>query len=246
MVDWSARFTAVAEEIAARPEVEVVTFRTRPPVDASDLARAEDVLGARLAPALRDFYLQTDGVELRWKARSGLSDDELDVLDERYGEDGDIGRSAHDDDEDIPFACIDIRPLREALWERDWRGEVWFPGIDGDDPVEFAGRRCTELELMRGLRPFDLFSTYQCMAWLPLPDDGDPLVVLLGSHYVEWDHTRVTDFGSYLEMLLATRGITGFRRRVYSAYRGDRLPPLRTPAAHWTPDRLPRLFRPGA
>lgn len=244
MADWLARFTAMAGEIAARPELEVLTFRTRPPVDAAGLARAEDHLGARLAPALRDFYQQTDGLELRWTLRSGLSEDQLDQLDQRYGDD--IDRLTYDDDDDIPFARIDIRPLGEALWGRDWQGKVWFPGVDGDEPAEFAGRRYTELELARSMRPFDLFSTFQCMAWLPLPADGDPLVVMLSSHYVSWDDTRVTDFGSYLEMLLATRGITGFRARAYSEYRGDRLPPLRTPPSHWGPDRVPTLFRPGA
>jgi hypothetical protein len=93
------------------------------------------------------------------------------------------------------------------------------------------------------VRPFDVCSTYYAMAFILQPKNGNPPVMLIGDHYIEWDQSRLTDFESYLEMLLATRGIVTARDRIYNEYRGDLKPLLVTKKDYWTNRRIPKMFR---
>lgn len=231
------RFRKVAAEVEANPALEVVTFKVREPAGAEELRAAEELLGAKLAAPLRRFYgEEANGLLLHWRIREDLDDEEMERV-RRQSSDYDFEPP---EDPDIPFAKVHLLGLLESLKKKRW------PQITTHVPeaeFEFRGQTYKSREFGKRLRPFDIFSTYECMAFLVEEGVGDPEVMLLSDYYAEWNETRITDFASYMEMLLATRGITEARKEVFGEYRGDRKPPLRTGPDYWTPGRIPKLFR---
>ncbi len=95
------------------------------------------------------------------------------------------------------------------------------------------------------LAQIELFSYSSCMAFLLETETREEgfKVSRLGDHYIEWQDNRITDFASYLEMLLATRGIVQARESIYQEEGGERLPSLVTTLEYWTEEKIPKLFR---
>jgi SMI1 / KNR4 family (SUKH-1) len=236
MPTYVERVRAMVDDLRTYPFVEVVRFEVFPPATADALAQVEEAIGARLAPALREFYGEANGLVLRWRIRQDLSDAERARL-EDLSDDYEIGNP---DTDENPFAHINLIPIHESIVTRHWT-EI---DIDvGKATVEFGGETHEHAEFRNRLKPFDLFSLYDCMAFLIERGQGNPKVLLLSDYYIEWDNSRITDFASYLEMLLATRGIVECRDRIYGDYRGDLKPPLVTGKDYWTTRRVPKLFR---
>jgi hypothetical protein len=236
MGSYVERFKAMVEEVKSHPWLEVVEFTVNPPATADVFRQVEEKLGATLAAPLREFYGEANGLKLHWKIKGALSAAELEEVD-ASSPDYSIEFS---ENEDIPFAKIDLIPLEESLVTRRWEE---LDEADDEEHYEFQGRSYTYREFGERLRPFDLFSTYYCMAFVTEEGRGDPPAMLLGDYYVVWSNSRLTDFNSYLEMLLATRGIVEARNTVYGEYRGDLKPALKTGAEFWTRERVPQLFR---
>ena len=236
MPSYVERFEAMVEELRRHPRLEVVEFTLNPPATAEVFRQVEEKLKAKAAEPLREFYGRANGMKLRWKIKSGLSEAELEEV---RAESSDYSIESSENT-DIPFAQINLIPLEEALVTRRWEE---FEEAEDDEEFEFQGQTYLVREFGARVRPFDLFSTYNAMAFVTEEGKGDLPAMLLGDYYVEWSHSRLTDFASYMEMLLATRGIVKAREQVYGEYRGDLKPPLLTGADYWTEERIPRLFR---
>ncbi len=239
MKGYVERFKKIAAEVEAHPTLEVVAFKVKEPAAAEEVRAAEEVLGAKLAAPLRRFYGEANGLHLHWRVREDTDPEELEKLREKF-DDYDIEIP---EDEDMPFAQIRLLGLLESLKKKRWPQIAQMAKTAGDKPFEFRGETYSSLEFGKRLRPFDVFTSYECMAFLVEEGVGDPHVLLLTDYYSEWDQTRVTDFASYMEFLLATRGISAARREVFNEYRGDRKPPLKTGEEYWTPKRTPKMFR---
>ncbi|HWW75289.1 MAG TPA: hypothetical protein VNZ44_07835 [Pyrinomonadaceae bacterium] len=236
MPSYVERFEAMVEEIKGHPRLEVVEFALNPPATADVFRQVEEKLKAAPSGPLREFYGRANGMRLRWKIKAGLSEAELEEV---RAESPDYSIESSEN-ADIPFAQINLIPLEEALVTRRWEE---FEEAEDDEHFEFQGQTYLVREFGERVRPFDLFSTYNAMAFVTEEGNGDPPAMLLGDYYVEWSHSRLTDFASYVEMLLATRGVVKAREQVYGEYRGDLKPALKTGADYWTQERVPQLFR---
>jgi hypothetical protein len=239
------RFRAIVNEIESHPLLEVVDFSVNQPASDEILVSVEERLGAPLAEPIRTFYKETNGLRLYWKIKSGLTDEELDRIEEEY-DDYDIGVPDEEEntDDENPFAHINLMAIEDCVINRNWEGKIIYDEITSDEEtVDFAGVTYRERDFQRRLKPFDLFSAYSCMAFFLEEGVGNPKVLRLSSHYVEWDNSKITDFKSYIEMLLVTRGIVEARKEIYNEYRGDREPPLITGSDYWTEENVPKLFR---
>ncbi|MBE9232467.1 SMI1/KNR4 family protein [Cuspidothrix issatschenkoi LEGE 03284] len=239
------RFRAMVNEIESHPLLEVVDFTINKPTTNELLTTVEERLGASLAEPIRNFYTEANGLRLYWKIKSGLTDEDLDSIEDEY-DDYDIG--VPDDEENVeeeyPFAQINLISLDDCILNLNWHNKIIYDELSSEDEeVEFAGKNYSERDFERRLKPFDLFSSYACMAFFLEEGIGNPKILRLSSHYVEWDNSRITDFASYLEMLLATRGIVEAREKIYNSYRGDRESPLVTLHNYWTQEHIPKLFR---
>ncbi|NEO40248.1 MAG: SMI1/KNR4 family protein [Moorea sp. SIOASIH] len=239
------RFRAMVDEIESHPLLEVVDFSVNQPASDELLTSVEETLRTSLAEPIRTFYKETNGLRLYWKIKSGLTDEELDRLEEVY-DDYDIGlpNEEEDTDDENPFAHINLISIEDCIIKRNWQEKIIFDEINyNDETVEFAGVTYRERDFQRRLKPFDLFSAYSCMAFFFEEGVENPKVLRLSSHYVEWDNSKITDFKSYLEMLLVTRGIVDARGEIYNQYRGDREPQLITGYDYWSEENVPKLFR---
>lgn len=248
MSNYLERFRSMVAEIEAHPLLEVVTFSINPPISEQVLAQIETGLGLQLAESIRSFYQEANGLRIYWRFRLDLTDEELDRIEETY-DDYEIGLLEEDVDEiegRNPFAQINLLPLEESLVNRDWQGIVYFEETQAfDKSVEFCGSTYQRSQLEMRLKPFDLFSYSSCMAFLLETETREEgfKVSRLGDHYIEWQDNRITDFASYLEMLLATRGIVQARESIYQEEGGERLPSLVTAPEYWTEEKIPKLFR---
>jgi hypothetical protein len=230
------RFRKVVEEVEANPALEVVTFKVKAPAKREELRAAEEVLGAKLAEPLRRFYGEANGLHLHWRVREDLGFEETKKLQQEF----DDYPIQTPEDTSIPFAQIHLLGLLESLKKKRWP-QLKMPA--SEDLFEFQGQSYDYNEFGKRLRPFDIFTAYECMAFLLEEGVGDPKLMLLTDYYAEWDETRITDFDSYMEFLLATRGISEARKKFFAESHGDRKPPLKTGPRYWTPARTPKLFR---
>jgi hypothetical protein len=238
MQEYLERFRAMVEELRLLPFVEVVKFEMPLPATEEDLEAVEKRLGAPLAGPLRDFYGLANGLELRWRIKPDLDEKEIKRLQRKSS---DYPFELPEQDEN-PFAYINLLPLRDSIVRRRWKElNVQVE----QETFEFGDKTRPYEEFRKSLKPFDLFSLYDCMAFQIEKGNSDPTVLLLSDYYIEWNNSRLTDFASYLEMLLVTRGIVQARDAIYADYRGDQKPPLRTPPSYWKKKHVPRLFRTG-
>lgn len=242
MTNFLERFREIVSAIASHPLLEIVQYHINPPASNEVLVDVEKKIGASLAESIRAFYQEANGFKLHWKVRTGLSDEELNRLEDLYDDYG-IGEP-DDEDNESPFACINLIPIEECMIERDWHNVIIFDEVvSNKTSISFSGVSYEEQNFRERLRPFDLFSNYSCMAFLLEDGIGDPKVLHLSDYYVEWDSSRVTDFESYLEMLCATRGIVESRENIYGHYSGHSKRVLITGSDYWTRKRIPKLFR---
>ena len=239
MASYVERFRAVAAEVEAHPYLRLYKLTVNPPAAAAAFDEVEKRLKAPLAKPIRDFYAEANGLELRWGLKKGLSEEELDKISDKY-DDYTPPEDEEPGEREDPFARVNLLPIEDSIVRRKWKVLV-----SGDDEAAFEFQKQTfnRKEFGRRLRPFDVYSTYDCMAFVLEEGVGDPKVMHLSGHYVEWDGSRVTDFQSYMEMVIATRGIVEARDDVYGEYRGDLKKPLVTGADYWTARRIPKLFR---
>ncbi len=245
MMSYLEKFRAMVVEIESHPLLEVVDFCVNQPAMDEELAAVETMLGASLAEPIRNFYKEANGLKLYWKIKSGMTDKELDTIQEEY-DDYDIGvpDEEEDTDNENPFAKINFIPIENAIIHRNWHNKIIFDGITSDeDTVEFACNTYKEKDFQRNLKPFDLFSDYSCMAFFLEEGVGNPKVLRLSSHYAEWENSKITDFESYLEMLLVTKGIVKARKEIYNEYKGNMKDPIIRNSDYWTSELVPKLFR---
>ena len=236
MKTYIERFNEMVDEIRSHSLLTVVEFNINPPATQENFNVVEQRIEASLADSIRNFYGEANGLKLHWQIKRPSSKEETIKIASKY----DDYKITFPEDQDIPFAQINLLPLEEAVIDRKWPEFV----SEGDmKDVEFAGKTYTYSNFVQRLRPFDIFSTYYCMAFFLEKGIGNPEVFMLGDHYIEWDESRITDFASYIEMLFVTRGIVKSREKIYSEYRGDLKPPLITGPDYWKKKHIPKLFR---
>ncbi len=244
LLAYVERFRAMVEELRRNSEIRVLEFNVRPPVSDADLAAVEEHLGAELHPALRSFYRQADGLQLRWINTSREAfDPERHVASEQWLTPPDIMR-----DEGACPGCVNLLPLREAFLDANWEGQIWFPDAEeAKEQVEFVGARFESQQAFnRVIRPFDYFHFFRQAAFLLRPGNGSPPVLIGDDHGACWTNSLAVGFETYLETLLAQRGAVE-SRKAFTDSSGEeqgKPAPVRT-RAYWEahPVKLSKLLR---
>lgn len=235
MVDYISLFQELTNELKNYPFVEIVEFAIQPPITDDDVRDVESVLGAPLAKSIRDFYTQANGLRLHWRIKPDLPVAESHALIDKSNDYYPMIAEYIED----PFAIINILPLKETI-TRKW------PEIQvakGRKTTVWNGKRYSLSQFIKWIKPFDLLNQEYCMAYLTLPGSGNPQVLLLTGGYSEWRDSKVTDFESYLWMLLATKGIVEARTKIFSKKNDDgRDTYLDTDLNFWKKTYSPKLF----
>src|SRR5262245_9184656 len=66
MQDLVARFARMSDDIASRPGLTVAARESCPGLSDDEVRELEQGLEIQLAPAVREFYRQTNGISLLW------------------------------------------------------------------------------------------------------------------------------------------------------------------------------------
>jgi hypothetical protein len=236
---YKGRFEALLGEVRNNPALEVVEYTVHPPAEEKALRAVEKKLGAALAPAIRDFYSEMNGLKLRWRVKPLLPMPETKALRKLTAKDYPVEIA---EPATSPYACINLIPIEESIVNQSW---PQLEALVGPEPIDYRGKDRTLEEFQQQVKPFDLFHREWVMAFVIEEGVGDPDVILLTEGFMHWELSRITRFESYIEMLLVTRGISAAREKIYFAKRGDLKPVLIPKPEDWK-KRVPKLFQPVA
>jgi hypothetical protein len=234
MTDYLKRFDKMAKDLAAQDYIDLVEYKPQPPARKATLKSAEEVLGAPLVQPLRDFYEQTNGLKLHWTIKPNLSAAETSKL-RKKSTDYYVLIAEYIED---PFAIINLLSLEDSILKKS------KPGARQAGPaITFNSIRYQPSDFYKRLKPFDVMNRDVCMAFFLEKDNGNPPVLFLHEGCSDWPRSRPTDFGSYLEMLLATRGIVEAREKIFVSDGKDATKPLLGNEGYWQRVYTPKMFR---
>ena len=91
-------------------------YSINPPASKKVFDAVEQKIGATLAEPIHSFYGEANGLKLHWRVRQPSSQEERDKIAKKYN-DYDI---EFPENEDIPFAQINLLPLEECMINRNW------------------------------------------------------------------------------------------------------------------------------
>jgi hypothetical protein len=242
MRNYIKKFDELAKEVESNQLLELTEFEKKIPLSKQDLEDIKANLKTDLDDSILEFYHQMNGLTLIWRIKPDLAKDEREFRKTRDRYNDYYINWPEDETEENPFAKINLLPLEYCLAKRDWQ-DIIVPLPE--ETVEFENATYKHSEFVKLLKPFDLFSDYKCMAFFMEAGNLEPKVVMLSDYYIEWDESRITNFESYLEMLLATKGIVESRARVYGEHDGHKQPLLITPEKYWIDHQeyIPKLFQ---
>ena len=211
--DFLPRFEQMLATLEAHPEVRVVVARVAPPASEADIEAVHAHLGATLDPAILNFYRQCDGLALMWVTTDNPdadSDNPDDDFDDYQASDG----------------AINIQAIKYTFVDAEWREDHRFELMQGREVVEFDGP----------IQVFDAFHFFNMAGFIMISARGptfNPPVGIGDDHGACWTDSRITDFESYMETVLATCGSIAARKRVLMQYAGNQQEPLRLDKGHW-------------
>ncbi len=232
MNTYLARFSKMVEDLQNHPKVQVTHFHLFPPATDKQILFVEEKLGYSLDENIKSFYQQTNGLQLLWIYKTNEQFDEskhishTQTLDfnrqyfNYYPEDG----------------AVMIRPI-EQVFLSDWKEQIYFDFMSNDNQETFMGNIYGELEFSQKIKPFDSFNKYYDMAFF-LDGSSNPPVILGDDHQACYTDSKVTDFASYLEFILANKGAIYRRKGFYSEYAGHKKNPIETPHSFFTKDKI--------
>jgi len=235
MSKYLERFRKMFNDLNRYSFIEPLEFIPQAPATELIFKSIESKLGAPLDPAIRNFYEETNGLKLHWRIKRDLGKKEAEKI-RAKSSDYYVKIAEYVGD---PFAFINIIPIQESFENRDWNELT----IDKEQQHRiFNGKPCTIDQIKKGLKPFDLLNKEMVMAFLFGQDNGTPKVLLLSEGYSELDNSSITDFESYIEMLLVTRGLVEARIKIFDRENNELDSPLIGDAKFWQEKFTPKLF----
>ncbi|MEO1514019.1 MAG: pentapeptide repeat-containing protein [Bacteroidota bacterium] len=213
------RFQEMARLLDEHPNVQLHSFHFFPPLAADQLQQLEDQTGLRMPAAVREFYSQTNGLQLHWSFGNAWPKTSTDNPVLQW--------------ENLPEAdgLIFFPPIEEVL-TKDWAEQIYFDWMEEESPLRVHSSTYPLLDFSKRIRPFDCFGQEHDMAFF-IDRQGYWQVVMGEDQHHFYNHSRLTDFESYLEFLLASKGHVASRIHFYRDEQGLRRPRLKTPAAYW-------------
>lgn len=220
--DFLPRYREMLAQLEAHADVRILESHVAPPVSEADIEAVHAKLGAQLDPAILNFYRQCDGLTLMWVTTDNPNGDSSTTSFCDY----------HPGD-----GAINILPLKHTFIDANWDGTHYFDFMkDHEDDQEFAGESYGLWDFSRSIRVFDDFHIYNMAGFVMIAAKGQPLdppISIGDDHGACWTDARLTDFGSYMETVLATYGSIAARRRILLTYAGHKNKPLRLDQRYW-------------
>ncbi len=231
MNDYIQRFKDLAATLESHPKIELLNFETFPPVSEEEIKRVEDHLACPLDEKIRGFFKESNGLQLLWVHKE--NDDYNPETFPKFA--GSLNQPEYSDAYRYSDGCIYIQELRDIFLESSWEDVIWRSSQKGKN-ISFRGKDWDALALMKGVYPFDIYAESECMAFLAPKGHHSQEVLMAKDYYIEIDGSRITNFESYLEFLLATMGAVSYRSKVFAKPQGHRMEVLHTLKEFWNAD----------
>lgn len=236
MSDQIARFTLMVEELKRHADIlALLNYTVFPPASDEIIDIVETDLGFSLDESIRAFFRAANGLQLRWKLKGSEGfDPKRDKLDfEPFDSLFPWEEYLHD------TGLVNILPIEE-IFGRNWKDLVWFDS-EANQRTEFLGVTYDRRDFKQGIKPFDLFNKFYSTVFFVGDRDKNLKVILGEDHNSDFTSSKVTDFESYIEFLIATKGVVVERKKQYSASWNSAARPtprLVTHLDYWTPDKV--------
>ncbi|SOD92827.1 hypothetical protein SAMN06269250_4205 [Spirosoma fluviale] len=227
----------MVREIEKNNFLEIVEYRANPPISETQVKEVEEALKVPLTDPIKKFYREADGLYLRWRIDPFLDAEKTKRL-QKMSNDYEISIA---ESENQAFARINLVSLYESVKKCNWVGVE--PTFEDQPPtVMFNNHTLKRKEFIDLLRPLDLFSLDSYMAFVFQPGQNEPKVILLSEANSIWDQSRVSNFETYLEFLLATRGVVEAREKHFLSTDIKFKNTLIKGTDYWK-KRTPKMFR---
>lgn len=235
MGNYLKKLEKITMEVESLPFIEIVQNEIRPPAEDRIFDRIESAYGIQLDDEIKNFYSELNGFYFHWRIKDDIRN--IEKIQNKY----DDYWIEYPENEDNPFAKINLLPIEEVFFDTDWINKFHWHEFDKKSQVDFKGKPYNRRDFSKFLKPFDLFSSFSFMSFLIDPASQELDVLMLTGHGAEWDNSRITDFETYIGSLFNTYGITEARETIFSEYRGDLMPELTSADIDWAEVR-PKLF----
>ena len=231
-MNYISNLEKIKQEIDSNPLLEIVTFEVAPPVSEEQIKEIEQKHQIILDKSLKDFYRQANGCHLHWQLMP-LSEEEYDT--KVYGKFGDYEPDLEDDDEN-PFAQIKINSLKDCFLDD------WFDYDNSDqDKFQFKDDVYNKQILSKKLKILDKFSTFSCIAYITDKKFETTPLVMLSGHYADWWNSYLTNFATYWQLLMQSRGIYEIKNDILGKIDGHKVEPI-TNLNDFGEQLTPKLF----
>lgn len=228
-MSYLARFNQLAEELKAHPKVRLLAYHQFDPIDPQRVLELEKKIGLTLDRRIKDFYLESNGLQLRWIFENNEDLDERLHQWKAEAEHWNYAKEAFRVEDGVIF----ILPF-EQMFSSSPQHE--FDLMAGQEELNFMGQNYDLVDFHQKIRPLDAFSSYCNMVFF-MDGSAYPPLLMGDEHCSNYTDSRLTDFESYMEFLLATKGICRKRKSFYGQYEGHTLANLQTDEAYWSNSR---------
>ncbi|MCH2044447.1 MAG: pentapeptide repeat-containing protein [Saprospiraceae bacterium] len=226
MKNYLQRFKKMVSVLHAHPKVQLLHFNTFPPCSEETFEAIEQKCGQALDSNLKAFYRETNGLQLTWILKTN---DCYQPQQHRYNQEPLVWDFATQEfrSED---ACIMILPIEQVFSSLDYPSS----NTGANNPeLDFLGYNFSFNQFYSNLYVFDAFSKFCDMA-LFRDTQHKRWLVLMGDEGGEcYTDSRLTDFDSYIEFLLAYKGYCQKRKQFYGLYQGHEEAILSTSSTFW-------------
>jgi hypothetical protein len=197
------RFDEMLNYLRQFEHIDIINYAFYPG-EPKEIEKVEKQIGKPLKPETRNFFEQTNGIELYWldKRNDGYQNLKSATYPD-YGVDG----------------FIDIR----GVWEIYNDNSLDTYGYGND----LMDKQLTAEEVSATYHSFDYFSVYNdMMAYTGEGFEDNPLLIMGDDHQACWTDSRLMHIPAYMELVFHSCGSIEGRRRLLKKYNGHKLPIL--------------------
>jgi hypothetical protein len=192
-----SQFEALAQEIAANNQLQLLSFYLAPPAPASEVERFQTQIGVSFPPDLLDYYSLCNGLQLRW-----IRKDNPAYSVEEFGQfhAGSVPFSDITDDSGRIEGSVYILPISETFGNR---GKYYRPTSLHRNKTILLDQQPTEYEKFESqLFPFDFFHPKNNVGILI---HGSGTHLAFGTSESAHFFSKTASLSWYLEMLLLSK-----------------------------------------
>lgn len=218
------RFSALVRQLQQQSHIRLLSYHAFAPVREAQFREWERRLGHGIPSAMRRFYGETNGLQLRWIADTNEAWNTTPAAAQPLAWDYAL-RTLRPEE-----GCIFLLPLEMILFPKH---TLVAPSALWEESIDIQNKTYSLPDFYERIRLFDAFSSVCSMAMLW--DGSDNPLVLMGDDGGRiFSDSRLTDFDSYLNFLLAQKGLATARPQFYRRDNGYQEPRLETADPYWT------------